>query len=83
MSIEDFSGDSVALITDSSLTYYKKIKGNERVEDRDSANTKIIGARWIHKDLDTDVITTVQENEIPIGYEVRWYRYKLGAHSPD
>lgn len=83
MSIEDFSGDSITLITDSSLTYYKKIKGNETVEDRDSANTKIIGARWIHKDLDTDVITTVQENEIPIGYEVRWYRYKLGAHSPD
>ena len=65
-------------------TYLQLYQRIERfAADRDYDNTKIVGARWIHKDIKTDTIATVQNNELPDNYEVRWYRYKLGAPSPD
>jgi len=53
------------------------------VATRNTNNTKTLGVRWIHKDVETDVIKTVEPNEFPSGYEIYWYRYQLGAPSPD
>ena len=82
ISTGEFNEDTIQLLTNASLTYHKEFINNEDYEDRVEANRKIIGAQWIHKN-DDGVIAAVQNNEIPIGYEVRWYRYKLGAPSPD
>lgn len=46
-------------------------------------NLKNILLRWIHKDNSTGIIKSVDEATFPAGYEVRWYRFKLGAPSPD
>ena len=46
-------------------------------------NKKVLGLRWIHKDLNTNEIKKVLINEIPQDYHIYWYRYKIGAPSPD
>ena len=46
-------------------------------------NLKDIGIRWIHKDEKTDYIGLVEPQTFPASYEIRWYRYKLGAQAPD
>lgn len=52
---------------------------NER--NRETNNLKYINLRWVH--IFEDAIKVVEENEIPEDYEIRWYRYKPGAPSPD
>ena len=44
---------------------------------------KIIKLKWIHKDENTKVIRLVEEEKYPEDYEIRWYRWALGASSPD
>ena len=90
VSAADFQKDTLTLLTDSPLTYYKEVKKisddpveYETVQERDENNKKTICARWIHRDVEEDVIAAVQNNELPPGYEVRWYRFKLGAPSAD
>lgn len=46
-------------------------------------NTKELEAVWLHKDDTTGIIARVEEGQIPAGYEIYWYRYALGAPSPD
>lgn len=50
---------------------------------RPTQNYKNIMLRWIHKDSSTGIIKPVDEKNFPGGYKVYWYRYKLGAPSPD
>lgn len=58
-------------------TYYKQ------VASRNIANKKNLQLRWVYKDSKTDTIATVEEDSLPEGYEIRWYRYSVGAQSPD
>ena len=81
-SAEDFNGDSVELLASPSLTYRKSFLDEETFEERAAANEKIVGVRWIHKN-ENGIISPVQDGEIPPGYSVRWYRYKIGQPSPD
>lgn len=86
ISTEEFSNDTISLITDSSLFYYKHIPSENyenNLNNRIDNNRKVINARWLHKDIVTNTIKTVEQDEFPIDYELRWYRYKLGAPSPD
>ena len=62
-------------------TYYKQTL--EEIDERNFANEKNIQLRWVHKDSKTDTIATVEEDAFPEGYEIRWYRYSVGAQSPD
>ena len=62
-------------------TYYKQTL--EEIDERNFANQKNIQLRWVRKDSKTDTIATVEEDAIPEGYEIRWYRYSVGAQSPD
>ena len=85
---DEFDQDTAIIMTSDSSTYKKQIYLNENSQDidedaRTTYNTKKIGVRWIHKDYTTEIIKAIQPSEFPEGYEVRWYRYKLGAPSPD
>lgn len=76
--------DTAELLTESKLTYTKNYtsSGSDKDEIRAAANKKIIQLRWIHL-FENEEIKVVTEDEFPEGYEVRWYRAKDGAQSPD
>jgi len=46
-----------------------------------SSNHKRLELRWIHK-TNNGLFKSVSENDA-LDYEIRWYRYKLGASSAD
>lgn len=50
---------------------------------RDQENKKIIELRWVHKDEEKEIIKLMANGEVPPHYFIQWYRYKLGAKSPD
>lgn len=52
-----------------------------RKKNREINNLKYINLRWIH--IFENQVKVVEEDEIPKDYEIRWYRYKPGAPSPD
>ena len=79
----EFINDTATLLTNNSLRYHKTLEENEDIDERNNANLKEIELRWIHRDEETGYIATVEQNKIPADYEIRWYRYKLGAPSPD
>lgn len=82
--VEDFNEDMATIMTTSTVTYYKgDLSPDSDYAQRFSDNEKIIGLRWVHKDTENDIIKAVEPDEFPDTYEVRWYRYKLGAQSPD
>ena len=50
---------------------------------RDLYNAKEIEAVWLHKDDTNGIIARVEDDVLPFNYSIQWYRYKLGASSPD
>lgn len=62
---------------------YEIMTEQEKEEKRKTSNEKIIKLKWIHKDENTKVIRLVEEEKYPEDYEIRWYRWALGASSPD
>lgn len=75
--VGNFEKDEAILYTSSTLTYdtYKS----------DAENTKTANLRWVHED-DKKTIAVDTEwfgEHVAENYEIRWYRYKLGAPSPD
>ena len=86
MPVSDFNADIATIVSGSSSTYYKLTTSGENntdVEQRAQNNIKELQLRWVHKDAESDTIATVQANELPKDYSIQWYRYKLGASSPD
>lgn len=86
MPVSDFNADIATIISGSSSTYYKLTtpgENNTNLEQRTKNNIKELQLRWIHKDAESGTIATVQANELPKDYSIQWYRYKLGAPSPD
>ena len=86
MPASDFNADIATIISGSSSTYYKLTtsgENNTNIEQRTKNNIKELQLRWIHKDAESGTIATVQANELPKDYSIQWYRYKLGAPSPD
>ena len=66
--IAEFEDESFILFTDNKSTYSSK--------NSDEENKKIVSARWFHNG-------NVYETNIDEPYEIRWYRYALGAPSAD
>lgn len=86
MPVSDFNADIATIISGSSSTYYKLTAPGENdtdIEQRTHSNIKKLQLRWVHKDAESGTIATVQANELPKDYSIQWYRYKLGAPSPD
>ena len=75
--ISEFKGDSLELYSFNE-TLFNKTNDN-------SSNSKNIYLRWIHQYETSNVVKALTNNEIAglENYEVRWYKYKLGAPSPD
>lgn len=78
---EAFENDSAELYTENPLTYDKEWSDTSIA--RTEHNTKIIQLRWIHKNTDGTIKVLTNDDKFDTGYEVRWYRYKLGAPSED
>lgn len=81
---EEFLQDTATIYTSNSMTYKGLTTNNIADENFDSSginNTKIIQLRWVHKDLETEVIKTLSvDDEIDTNeYEIRWYKYRAGA----
>lgn len=75
--ISEFKGDSLELYSFNETLFNKTNDNN--------SNSKDIYLRWIHQYEASNVVKALINSEIAglENYEVRWYRYKLGAPSPD
>ena len=72
--IEEFNDERVIIFSNESTTYQKNPKNP-------SDNIKELGLRWITKDSNSFKSVTIDDNKL--NYEVRWYKYRLGAHAAD
>ena len=72
--VSEFNDEMVRIFSLDSSTYSK----NSQNED----NKKDISLRWIHKTNDDSFISITNKTE-NMDYEIRWYRYELGAGSAD
>ena len=79
----DFIDDELEIYTEQSLTYYKSMPNENAstISQRQTDNRKVIDLNWVHRF--EDGVRLVEQDIIPEDYEIRWYRYKLGAKSPD
>ena len=79
--ISVFTKDMVEIYTQQSNTYRHSEKAGD---DGQEKNKKEIKVRWVHVDENgpKDMVTTEKE-QIEKNYEVRWYRYKIGASAAD
>lgn len=85
---DTFEDDIAEIYCEQGLTYTKAFNPNDSLETRYSNraanNKKNIFLRWIHKDDSSDIIKTVEyDDTFTSEYKIFWYRYKLGAPSPD
>lgn len=71
--VNEFDSEQVHIYTLDSTTY---VKTKDQL-----TNSKDVQLRWIHK-VDNDKFISVTEKD-DLDYEIRWYRYQLGAPSAD
>ena len=62
------------------MTTSTSIYNNSDNSNNDIKNLKL---KWTHQDSNSQDIYVVQNDSIPTNYEIRWYRFELGASSPD
>lgn len=75
-SLTDFNDEQAILYTLDSKTYLAK-DGVAETE-----NTKTVRLRWLHR-FENDEIKVITDDTLLEDYEIRWYRYKIGAPSAD
>lgn len=83
--ISEFDKEQAILYSLNSSTYVTK---DGIVSDQ---NKKTVRLRWLHEFENEQIKVITEDSEIqpydetsnPTGYEVRWYRYKLGSPSAD
>lgn len=71
--IDEFEGETLLLSTPDGLSYHYSDP---------KANTKNILLRWIHK-IDDTHYEMLNGNNLPTGYEVRWFRHYPGYAPPE
>lgn len=77
--ISIFNNDMVQIYTQQPNTYKHS---SQTSNDGIAQNRKTIKTRWVHIDNGTPIdMTKVENYETP--YEIRWYRYKVGAPAAD
>ena len=77
--ISIFNNDMVQIYTQQPNTYKHS---SQTSNDGIAQNRKTIKVRWVHIDNGTPIdMTKVENHETP--YEIRWYRYKVGAPAAD
>ena len=85
--LSTFTKDYVEIYTQNRNTYKRSTDANS-VDANESLNKKLINMRWIHIDEDGNPIDMVAAadkwtDETRPKYEVRWYRYRVGAAAAD
>lgn len=73
--VEEFKKDTANIMTTSTSIYNNSDNSNNNIKD--------LKLKWTHQDLNSQDIYVVQSDNIPTNYEIRWYRFELGASSPD
>ena len=71
---EEFEDEKVLLFTDNDSSYKKTVNPEYK-------NQKQIELRWIHKRDDGSYQSVTEDDKLD--FEIRWYRYSLGAPSVD
>lgn len=72
--VKQFEDEMIQIYNVDSSTYYEN-------ESEPEVNHKNLKLRWIHKDDNNKFKSIVEDNNME--FEVRWYRYNLGASSAD
>ena len=71
----NFNGDFAEIYSFSNQTYETE------------TDIKEIKLRWVHENIDLNLIKSLTQEDFNQDYdnkyEIRWYRYQIGAHSPD
>lgn len=71
----DFENDEIILYSLNNSTFTSSVE--------DDINQKKVELRWIH-DFGNNILRTVKaEDKENLNYEIRWYKYRLGAQSAD
>lgn len=80
--ISTFDNDYVEIYSQQSNTYKHS---NNIANDGLAQNRKLIRIRWVHNNngQPTDMIATADPITWDSSYEVRWYRYQIGAAAAD
>jgi hypothetical protein len=73
--LNSFDDDFASLYTFNTSTYIK-LKSDEE-------NKKTVNLRWIHIDDNGTPIDVYKDDSSLGDYDIRWYRYRLGAPSAD
>lgn len=82
--INIFNKDFVEIYTQNKMTYRRSTDMNDNNEQYKIDNQKQIKLRWVHIDDNGDPVDMSKkefEGESP--YEIRWYKYTLGADAAD
>ena len=84
ISSDSFTQDIVKIITKDNMNYCKNYTAPAGSSvDRFINNKKVLNLHWIHQDEKTGLIYKVPLDDVPEDCSIRWYRYKLGAKTPD
>lgn len=79
-----FTKDFVEIYTQDKITYRRSTDMNDNNEQYKIDNQKELRLRWVHVDENGEPINMSRkefEGELP--YEIRWYKYTLGADAAD
>lgn len=78
--ISSFQTDLVELYTKNKNTYKRSTSAEE---DNIIVNQKEIKIRWVHLKDGKPIDMNIEKNRENISYEIRWYRYCVGAAATD
>lgn len=87
--MSEFDNNAALLVTTDSLSYTSNTRfaGEEVYENKEligyKNNEKTVNLRWIQKYENGKGAVIDQTSNVNGDYEIRWYRYKLGAPSAD
>lgn len=78
--ISSFETDLVELYTINKNTYKRS---TSITENNTITNQKEIKIRWVHLKDGNPIDMNIEKNQKDIQYEIRWYRYQIGAAATD
>lgn len=82
--ISTFTSDMVEIYTSNSDSYKRSTSANLDVAQKEiEANKKEIKIRWVHLKDGMPIDMNIEKNQKDIQYEIRWYRYSVGAAAAD
>lgn len=82
--ISTFASDMVEIYTLNTDSYKRSTSMIEEEAKEDiKANKKEIKIRWVHLKDGNPIDMSIEKNQKDIQYEIRWYKYQIGAAAAD